>query len=113
MEGVLDKPTSDEVVVLSLKALELALLFVNRIVHILEIPFHIVPDWCAGSSFDLEDKGFAIFIIVTTVDLGTQEYVVIGDGVSVVVFLLRYNQLFLQTLDLLFLMGQKVLSYRP
>ena len=77
LKRILYEPTSDQVVILSLEAFKLALFFINRVVHVLQISFDIIPDGRAGSGLYFKHERVPILIVVMTIDLGTQEQVLI------------------------------------
>lgn len=110
LEGILDKSSSDEIVILSFETFEFALLFVDWIVHVILIPLNVISDGCTGSGFYFENKRFAGLVVVTAIDLRSQEQVIVCDSVSVIVFLFRNDQLLLQTLYFLLFVGQEILS---
>lgn len=69
LEGILDEPTPDEIVVLALERLKLTLLLVNGIVHILLIPLHIISNRRTRSRLYLKHKRSPRLVIVMTVNL--------------------------------------------
>ena len=86
------------------------MLLVDRVIHVLLIPFDIIPDGSAGSGFYLKYEGLARFVVVVAVDLGTEKQVLVGHRVPVVIFCLCHDQLLLHSLDVLLFVGQEVLA---
>ena len=73
LESVFYKTAPNQVVVLSLEALESALLLINWIIHVLGISLDVVPNRCTGSGLYFKDEWFSLFINIATVNLRSKE----------------------------------------
>lgn len=73
LEGVLNEASSDQIVVLPFEALEFALFFIDRVLHVLLISFYIVSDRGTGPGFYFEHEWFTVFIYVTAIYLRSKE----------------------------------------
>ena len=85
LKGVFDESSSDEIIVLPLKALVLSSDGVDGIFFVQFPVLDIIPDGAAGSSFDLKHKRIAIFIYISAIDLRSQKQIVVHDTVAVVI----------------------------
>lgn len=92
LKGVFDKCTPDQIVVLPLKALKVALHCVNGIVFV-ELPvLHVISNGTNSSRLNLEDKGVSVLIDVSAVNLRSEQNVVVDRAVAIVTlwFLLHH-----------------------
>jgi len=77
LKGIFYEGTSDQIIILSFETLKISLHFVDWIIDVIFPVYYVVSYRACSSSFDLEHIRIAILVDITTINLRSEQHLII------------------------------------